>query len=338
MRVDPLELELASDLVDLVDAGRGGDLLDRVRALRRKVALELGIVIPLVRTRDNLDLPPRTYAIRVHGVEVGARRGAARARARHRRRPRRRCPARPTREPVFGLAAKWVPVELRHQAELAGATVVDRVLGHHHPPGRGRAQQRRAGCSAARTCKTAHRHGQAHRTRSSSRSSPRRCSRLGEIQRVLQALLDEGVSIRDLVRIFEALSLRAPRHHATPTAWSRPPARALGPADLGRRTPPTAQLPVLTSTRCSSRRCWRRCAAGERGSFLALDPMYAERLAVEAARLAEQAEQRGDRPVLVCAPPLRPPLRRLVEAAAPRCRSCPTPSSAVSSTSTLLEW
>ena len=70
MRVEPLELELAYDLVDLVDASTGGDLLDRVRALRRKLALELGIVIPPVRTRDNLDLPPSTYAIRLHGVEV----------------------------------------------------------------------------------------------------------------------------------------------------------------------------------------------------------------------------------------------------------------------------
>jgi len=70
MRVEPLELELAYDLIDLVDSSSGGDLLDRVRALRRKLALELGIVIPLVRTRDNLDLPPKTYAIRLHGVEV----------------------------------------------------------------------------------------------------------------------------------------------------------------------------------------------------------------------------------------------------------------------------
>src|SRR5881392_1091182 len=70
MRVDPLELEVAFDLVDLVDPSRGGDLLDRVRALRRKLALELGIVIPLIRTRDNLNLPPSTYTIRVHGVEL----------------------------------------------------------------------------------------------------------------------------------------------------------------------------------------------------------------------------------------------------------------------------
>src|SRR3712207_5489641 len=68
MRVDPLELEVAFDLVDLVDTSRGGDLLDRVKALRRKVAMETGLVIPLVRTRDNLDLPASTYVIWLNGV------------------------------------------------------------------------------------------------------------------------------------------------------------------------------------------------------------------------------------------------------------------------------
>ena len=86
MRVEPLELEIAFDLVDLVDASKGGDLLDRVRALRRKLALELGIVIPLVRTRDNLELPASTYAIRVHGVEVGRGEAPPGPRARARRR------------------------------------------------------------------------------------------------------------------------------------------------------------------------------------------------------------------------------------------------------------
>ena len=125
MRVEPLELEIAYDLVDLVDPARGGDLLDRVRALRRKLAVELGVVIPLVRTRDNLELPLSTYAIRVHGVELG--RGEA---------PPgcvlvlgddlTQFPGAATREPVFGLPAVWMPAEARQQAELAGATVVDR--------------------------------------------------------------------------------------------------------------------------------------------------------------------------------------------------------------------
>ena len=138
MRVDPLEVVLAPDLVDLVDSGVGGDLLDRVRALRRKIALQLGLVMPPVRTRDSLDLPPSGYSIRISGVEVG--RGQA---------PPGHVlaigegldniPGRVTTEPVFGLAGKWVPVEARQQAELYGALGRRPVQRADHPPGRDRA-------------------------------------------------------------------------------------------------------------------------------------------------------------------------------------------------------
>ncbi|MCU1606199.1 MAG: flhA, partial [Modestobacter sp.] len=125
MRVDPLELEVAFDLVELVDAARGGDLLDRVKALRRKVAMETGLVIPLVRTRDNLDLPASQYVIWLNGVPAAkgtSPAGTVLAIGDH----LDGLPGKPTREPVFGLAAKWVPAELQRQAEMAGATVVDR--------------------------------------------------------------------------------------------------------------------------------------------------------------------------------------------------------------------
>ena len=171
MRVDPLELEVAFDLVDLVDTARGGDLLDRVKALRRKVAMETRPGHPArCAPATTSTCPARTYVIRLNGVEVG--RGRCRRPARvlaHRRQPRRRCPARPTREPVFGLAAKWVPVELQRQAEMAGATVVDRVVGHHHPPRRGRPAERRR-LLGREDVRLLIEMVQAARTRSSSRS------------------------------------------------------------------------------------------------------------------------------------------------------------------------
>src|SRR3954463_528631 len=120
MRVDPLELEVAFDLVDLVDSSRGGDLLDRVKALRRKVAMDSGLVIPLVRTRDNLDLPSSQYVIWLNGVPAAkglSPAGTVLAIGDH----LDGLPGKATREPVFGLAAKWVPVELQRQAEMAGA-------------------------------------------------------------------------------------------------------------------------------------------------------------------------------------------------------------------------
>src|SRR6476661_3354396 len=208
IQVDPLGLELSPDLIDLVDAQVGGDLLERVKALRRKLAVDLGIVAPPVRTRDNLELPPRTYAIMLFGIEVA--RGEA---------PPGTVlaigdflgslPGDPTQEPVFGLEAKWIPAELRSQAELSGATVVDRasvvtthlaeVVTQHAARLLGREDVRMLTDVVKRSHPVV-----------VEELTPAQLS-LGEIQRVLQSLLEEGVSIRDLVRIFEALSMRAAR-------------------------------------------------------------------------------------------------------------------------------
>src|SRR3954465_4006984 len=205
MRLDPLEPALSPDLVDLVDP-TGGDLLDRVRALRRKMALELGIIMPPVRTRDDLDLPLSSYAIRISGVDAAA--GEA---------PPgtvlaigdglQGLPGRAGIEPGFGLPGKGVPSELHYQAELSGATVVDRasvIITHLAEVVRSNAS-RLLGREDVRAL-----------TEMVKRSHPVVVEELtpavlslGQIQKVLQAMLDEGVPIRDLVRIFEALSLRA---------------------------------------------------------------------------------------------------------------------------------
>ena len=150
MRVEPLELEIAFDLIDLVDAAKGGDLLDRVRALRRKLALELGVVIPLVRTRDNLELPASTYSIRVNGVDVG------------------RGEAPPGHVLVLGddLGASPRHLDARARVRAPGHVGAERVPapGRDHGRDRGRPRRRssprtwpkscaatRAACSAART-------------------------------------------------------------------------------------------------------------------------------------------------------------------------------------------
>src|SRR3546814_2926027 len=125
MRVEPIKLDIAACLMDLVDAARGGDLLDRVRSLRRKVAMDLGLVIPPVRTRDNIDLPGNAYVIRVHGVPVAQGEAPAGMVLVLGERPAG-LPGQSTIDPVFGMEATWVPAEMATQAEAAGATVVDR--------------------------------------------------------------------------------------------------------------------------------------------------------------------------------------------------------------------
>ena len=313
MRVEPLELEIAYDLIDLVDASKGGDLLDRVRALRRKLALELGVVIPLVRTRDNLELPASTYAVRVNGVDVG--RGEA---------PAGHVlvlgddagalPGMPTREPVFGLPATWVPTEFRHQAEITGATVVDRasVITTHLAEvvrrNAGRLLSRQDVKMLVDVVK---------------QSDPVVIDELnganvttGEIQRVLQMLLDEGVGIRDLVRIFEVVSERS---RVTKDAEQIVEAvrTALGPA-ISSSYAKDGKLPVITLDPLVEHALAETLRTGDTGTYLALDPQTAEQLALAVAREAEAAEMKGIEPVFVCATQLRPSVRRLLHAAAPR--------------------
>ena len=313
MRVDPVELELAADLLDLVDAAAGGDLLDRVRGLRRKVAGELGLVLPRVRTRDNLDLPLSTYAVKLNGVEVA--RGEAPP----------GCvlaigdvidtlPGRSTVEPVFGLPGKWVPAELRHQAEIHGATVVDRasVLTTHL-----------AEVVRVHAAQLLGREDVRALTEMVKRSHPSVVEELtpallslGEVQRVLQALLAEQVPIRDLTRIFEALSLRA--RAATDVEGLVEACRATLGAAVSAPYLVEGRLPVLTLDPALEQSLLETVRPSETGSFLLLDGERVETILGDVARALDAAEQAGRSPVLVCSPQIRPALRRLTGSALPR--------------------
>ncbi|WP_433210095.1 flagellar biosynthesis protein FlhA [Dactylosporangium sp. CS-047395] len=312
MRVDPLELALAPDLVDLVEAS-GGDLLERVRALRRKVALELGIVMPPVRTRDDLDLPLSTYVVRISGVEVG--RGQA---------PPGTVlaigdgldflPGRAGVEPVFGLAGKWVPAELRHQADLTGATVVDRasvIITHlaeivrvHASRLLGREDVR----ALAEVVRRSHPVVVEELT-------PAVLS-LGQVQQVLAGMLDEGVPIRDLVRIFEALSLQA-KQSTDPDALLEAARASLGPA-IANRYSQDGTLTAITLEPRLEQQLLESMRPTDNGLQLLIDTGRAESILADLTRLTEQGEERGVSPVLVCSPQLRNALRRLVQMALPR--------------------
>jgi flagellar biosynthesis protein FlhA len=312
MRVEPLELEISYDLMDLVDPARCGDLLDRVRSLRRKVALDLGVVIPLVRTRDNLELPTSTYAIRVHGVEM-ARGQAPQGSVLVIGDDNDGLPGTPTQEPVFGLAARWVPVEFRQQAEISGATVVDRasvVTTHLAEVVRvhaGRLLSRQDVKMLVDMVKA---------------SDPVVADELAtaqvslaEVQRVLQNLLEEQVAIRDLVRILEVLSERA-RITKDTEALVEAVRLSLGPA-ISSAHAVDGRLPVITFEPMVEHALLEALRPGDGGSFLALDPAVTERLAMGVAQTALDAEQRGDQPVLVCSAQLRSAVRRLVKSIAP---------------------
>ena len=306
IRVDPLEIELAADLIDLVDPSSGGDLLDRVKSLRRKVATDLGVLVPPVRTRDNLDLPLHTYAIRLFGVEVArgeAPPGTVLAIGDH----LDALPGRRTQEPVFGLTAVWVPFELRSQAELLGATVVDRssVLTTHLAEVVRSYTSQLLGREEVKLLTDAVR-----RTHPAvvEELTPAQLS-LGEIQQVLQALLEENVSIRDLPRIFEALSLRA-RVAKDVDGLVTSARETLGPAIVA----PYLQdgtVPVLSFDPALEQRLLEGLRVSEQGAFLALDVDVSQALMNDLTALNAQAEQQNVTPVLVCAPQIRPAVRRL---------------------------
>ncbi|WP_459642427.1 flagellar biosynthesis protein FlhA [Kineococcus sp. NUM-3379] len=313
MRVDPLELVLAPDLIDLVDASGGGDLLDRVRALRRKVALELGLVLPPVRTRDSLDLPMSSYAVRISGVEVArgtAPPGQVLALGDH----LDGLPGRAAVEPVFGLSSKWVPAELRAQAQLMGATVVDRpsvlithlgeVVRANAPRLLGREDVRSLVDALKRTHPVV-----------VDELTPSLLS-LGEVQRVLQSLLEEGVPIRDLARIFEALSLRA-KQGADLDGLVDAARSCLGAA-VANVHEQDGVLHVVTLDPILEHTLAESLRPGETGQNLALDATMVDHLVTETGTLLERAEQAGVQMVLVCAPTLRAPLRRLLRVAVPR--------------------
>ncbi|MGH3497810.1 MAG: flagellar biosynthesis protein FlhA [Nocardioidaceae bacterium] len=313
MRVDPLELELAADVIDLVDASTGGDLLDRVKALRRKIALDIGVVVPPVRTRDSLELPLHTYAIRLHGVEMArgeAPPGTVLAIGDN----LDNLPGRRTQEPVFGLAAIWLPAELRHQAEMAGATVVDRasVVTTHL------AEVVRQNSSSLVSREDIRLLVDAVKRTNPvvvEELTPSQLS-LGEIQRVLQALLDEQVPVRDLIRIFEALSLRA-RASKDLDGLVEAVRSVLGPAILAPYINDGA-VAVLSLDPLLEQRMLEGLRVTDLGAMLALDPDVAQSTINQLSVFLERAENDNDSPVLVCAPQIRSALHRLVAGALPR--------------------
>jgi flagellar biosynthesis protein FlhA len=312
MRVPALEILLAPDLVDLVGSGTEADLLSRVRALRRKIALELGVVVPPVRTRDSVDLPRSAYVVRIAGVEVG--RGEA---------PAGRLLALGDNldgiggtavvEPVFGLAGKWIPSELRSAAEMVGATVVDRVsvlithLGAIIESNAGRLLSREdvrvltEGVKAVNPSVV-------------DELVPGLLS-LGEVQRVLQGLLAEQVPIRDLGRIYEGLTLRA-KVSTDPEGLIEAARAALGPA-LAAPHARDGALGVVTLDGGLEQALLESVRPGPEGSQLLLDPVRADRLLTGMRRVVGAAENAGHEVVLVCAPGLRPALRRTVSLGMP---------------------
>ena len=304
--VDPLSVEVGYALVGIVDEKQGGTLLNRVRAIRKQIATETGIVVPPVRIADNLQLGPRGYSILVKGVEVA--RGelyAERLLAINPGTATRPLDGTQTREPAFGLPAIWVSSEQRDTATTAGYTVVDattalsthlsEIIRNFLPELLNRQQVKEmldlVGQSSPKLVEEL---------------VPKMVS-IGEIQRVLRQLLRERVPVRDLTTILEAMADAASVTKDV-DAITEAVRSSIGRAICRPYQTDKGELPVIGVAPTLEEKLLASLVRTDQGAVLALDPSTAQNIASRIARALEQAMAQ---PVLLCSPALRPHLWRL---------------------------
>jgi flagellar biosynthesis protein FlhA len=307
-------LELGLELIDLVQTERGGDLLDRVKALRRNVASELGIVMPQVHTRDNLDLPPSVYAIRVQGVEV-ARGEAPRGKLLAVGQNLEELAGIETRDPAFGGRAKWIPAELSHQAVVAGVTVVDRsaVVTTHLAE----VVREHAGTIVSRQDTKLLLDALKGANPVVLEEMAAANVTLGDVQGVLRGLLDEGIPVRDLVRIVESMTEQARTQQKDADSLLEAARIALG-STIGSLFAVNGTIPIITMAPSLEQGLIASIRTGDRGRTLGIEAAVAESLVRQVAKLTQESESRGVTPVLLCATRLRIALRRLLKPSLPR--------------------
>ncbi len=304
--VDPISVEVGYALVGLVDEKQGGTLLTRVRAIRRQIANETGVVVAPVRIADNLQLGPRAYNILIKGIEVAkgelyAERllainpgGAVKA-----------LDGIQTKEAAFGLPATWIAEEHRDAATSAGYTVVDptTALSTH----------------LSETIRTflpelLSRQQVKEMVDAVGQVSPKlveelvpKLVSLGDIQRVLRQLLRERVPVRDLVTILEATA-DAASVSKDPDVMTEAVRSAIGRAICRPYQNDKGELSVIGVAPALEERLMASLVKTEQGAMLALDPQQAQTIA---SRIAKALEQAMAQPVLLCSPALRPHLWRL---------------------------
>jgi flagellar biosynthesis protein FlhA len=318
--VDPLELAIGFGLVPLVEAGQGGGLMGRVGAMRKQLAGELGTVIPAVRIHDELGLDSHEYVLRVRGSEVARGRimpghqlamdsGEAAG----------QLPGVPTTEPAFGLPATWVPDAARAEAEALGYTVVDPesvVATHLTETIRGHAaelltrQETKKLLDGLKETNAA----------AVEEVVPEQLS-LGEVQRVLQALLREGVPIRDLGAIVEEIGdkSRLTRDPAVLAEYAR---AALGRTITAPHLDAAMRLRAISLDPAIEQEIGESLAQTPDGEQLAMEPSRAQALVAALGRQLDGALAQGGRPVLLCSGRARRHLRRLCEQSLPQLTVC----------------
>jgi flagellar biosynthesis protein FlhA len=323
LSVDALELAIGFGLVPLVDGSSGGTLLRRVSMIRRQIAGELGIVIPAVRIHDELGMESHEYLLKVRGSEVARGRimpghllamdpGDAAGGLQ----------GLPTTEPAFGLPAVWVHGSDRAEAEALGYTVVDAesmIVTHLTETIRAHAAE----LLTRQDVKTLLDQLKETNAAVVEEVVPEALS-LGEIQRVLQSLLSEGVAVRDLGTIMEAIGDRAriTRDTGLLTEYAR---QALGRAITAPHLDEQLRLRAITLDPAIEQEVATSITQTTDGEYLAIDPPRAQAIVGALRAQVEHATARGTGgrvPVLLCSARVRRHLRRLIAQAQPQLPVC----------------
>lgn len=310
LHVDTMELDLGYSLIPLVDVGQGGDLLDRVIMIRRQCALEMGLVLPPIRMRDNMQLKPSSYVIKIKGVEAAE--GVLMIDhylAMSSGLEDETLEGVETVEPAFGLPAKWIPAHLKETAEMAGYTVVD-------PPS----------VIATHLTEVIKAHAHEILGRQDVRSLLDNLKQnfpavvdelvpdllsLGELQKVLGNLLKERVSIRDLVTILETLADHA-RYTKDLDMLTEYVRQGLA-RQISKQYGAEGGINVLSLDPTLEQTLRDSIQQTEQGSYIAMDPLKAQEIYGKLQQEIEKTAHLGYQPIVLCAPVVRIFFKRLTE-------------------------
>lgn len=311
LQVDPIELEFGYGIIPLADANQGGDLLDRVVLIRRQIALELGCVVPMIRLRDNIQLNPNQYIIKIKGIQVSE--GEILFDHYMAMNPgyvEEEITGIPTFEPSFHLPAIWITEGQREKAETLGYTVVDppSIIATHLTE-----------IIRSHIFELLNRQDVQNLVNNVQEANQTLISELvpkllniGEIQKVLQNLLREGISIRDLVTIFETLADFAPTTRDTDvlTEYVR---QSLKRAISNKYFPSNEMTSVVTLDPKVEQEIMGSVKQSEQGSYLALDPSVTREIIESVQSEVHKLEELGKNPIIITSPIVRMYFKRLTQ-------------------------
>ncbi|BCN31516.1 flagellar biosynthesis protein FlhA [Anaeromicropila herbilytica] len=310
LQVDPIELEFGYGIIPLADVNQGGDLLDRVVMIRRQVALELGCVVPMIRLRDNIQLNPNQYVIKIKGIVVSE--GEVLFDHYMAMNPgyvEEEVTGIPTFEPSFHLPALWITESQRERAESFGYTVVDPpsiIATHLTEVIRSHIAELLTRQDVQNLINNIQEANQTLVT-----ELVPKLLNVGEIQKVLQNLLSEGISIRDLITIFETLADYAANTRDTDvlTEYTR---QSLKRAISNKYFPPNETNSVVTLDPKIEQEIMNSVKQTEQGAYLTIDPDTTQKIIKSVEEEVGKLENLGRNPIIITSPIVRMYFKKLV--------------------------